>query len=151
MKVVYTALIACLLIAGCSKSKAPSPTTANEDNSSLAARIGGGDTERGIVIPLHNCYNTVTGTDSIRICFDSVLVDCRCPRKVVCVWAGYASVALTITVNGTTQYAELSTLGPNSVIISGYEFTFVDLLPYPVYGVTPAPGDIKVVMTVTKV
>ena len=146
MRILFIPLITCLFFVGsCSKTNdASSP-----EESSLTARAGG--SERGIQITLGTCYNTIIETDSIRVCFDEVLVDCRCPKKVTCVWAGYAEVQLTITVNGTTETHALSTLGPNSTVISGYEFTFVDLLPYPVYGVTPAPGTIKAVVTITKV
>jgi hypothetical protein len=150
MKVLYTALIVVLAVAiSCTKSSVRD-TLAND--SSLAAKGGGSsETTEGIAIPLNTCYNTIQNTDSIRVCFDAVLVDCRCPRKVTCVWAGYAEVQLTITVNGVTETVALSTLGPNSTIVAGYEFTFLDLLPYPVYGVVPAPGDIKAVISIHKI
>jgi hypothetical protein len=148
MKPLYLVLFACLVIAG-SCNKSSNEKKINGDDV-FASKLSTAKAD-GILIPLNNCYNTTIGYDSIRVCFDSVLVDCRCPRKVQCVWAGYAEVELSITVNGSSQTVDLSTLGPDTVIISGYEFRFVDLHPYPVYGVTPAPGDIKVEITITKI
>lgn len=146
MRALYTALILCLGIAlSCTKSSVRDTLTAE---ASSTAKAGSSD---GIAIPLNTCYNTVQNSDSLRVCFDAVLVDCRCPRKVTCVWAGYAEVQLTITVNGITETVALSTLGPNSTVVAGYEFTFLDLLPYPVYGVVPAPGDIKAVISIRKI
>lgn len=145
MKALYTALIAIMTVAiSCTKGS----LIEGELHDSSTARTG---STEGIQVPLNTCYNTYLNTDSVRVCFDEVLVDCRCPRKVTCVWAGYAEVQLTIRVNGVTETVALSTMGPNSTVVSGYEFIFQDLLPYPVYGVVPAPGDIKAVISIRKV
>src|SRR5688572_29484491 len=118
MKPIYLVLFACLIIAGsCNKASVKPQISGDEVFASKISTAKG-----GTLIPLNTCYNTVIDYDSISVCFDEVVIDCRCPKKVQCVWAGYAEVQLTITVNGSAQTVNLSQLGPDTVIISGYEF-----------------------------
>ena len=53
----------------------------------------------------------------IRISFDRVVEDSRCPGNVVCVWAGKAVIELTVTEADITAVVRLS-LMPGSVIAS---------------------------------
>jgi hypothetical protein len=150
MKLIYITLITCLIVAGsCSKSSTDEKSSSTPELTGTLSKGGGID--GGILIPLNDCVTKPFGTDSVRVCFDQVITDCRCPKNVTCVWAGFAEVELTISVNNGLNYTfQLSTLGPNTAVVAGYEIKFVDLLPYPIDGVTPAPGDIKVVVTITK-
>jgi hypothetical protein len=152
MKALFISLIICVAAAiSCSKSEADKTnSTTLESNAAKGPIGGGGGVVGGTSIPLNGCIIEIKGTDTVQVCFDEVLVDCRCPSNVTCVWAGFASVQLTITVNGTTETHVLSTLGPDTAVVNGYEIKFVDLLPYPKDGVTPDPSDIKVIVTIKK-
>jgi hypothetical protein len=78
----------------------------------------------------------------IAFTFDSVASDSRCPSDVVCVWAGEATVVVSITIADVSygQY-KLSTLpGSGTVIVGRYSFTFMDLYPYPVTSADVKPS-----------
>jgi hypothetical protein len=151
MKALYLSLIICLAAAiSCSKSQTDEKSSTTLE-SNLAKGPGGGGAVEGSSIPLNGCITEIKGTDTVRVCFDEVLIDCRCPSNVTCVWAGFASVQLTITVNGTTETHVLATMiGPDTAVVNGYEIKFVDLLPYPKDGVTPDPSDIKAIVRIKK-
>jgi hypothetical protein len=70
----------------------------------------------------------------MRIVFDGVNEDSRCPSDVMCVWAGNAAVEIGVSfgMGPTTRYV-LNTIGdPAFVDVGGYRITLIDLQPYPV-------------------
>jgi hypothetical protein len=136
-------LFACLATAiSCNKSSQDSSVTSAAKNS----------TDGGYTIPLNQCITQIFGTDVVQVCFDEVISDSRCPRKVQCIWAGEATVQLTVSVNGSPSTIQLSTMSPSSAVVDGFRIDFIDLIPYPVYGApTPAPADIKAVVNITRI
>lgn len=75
---------------------------------------------------------TVNGT-SVRITFNRVTDDSRCPVDVQCVWAGDAKIELTITGQGGPADAKvISITPPNNEATSGnLRIRFVGLAPAP--------------------
>lgn len=69
----------------------------------------------------------------LSITFDGISEDSRCPTDVQCVWAGNASIRLTLSSGDRTELAILnSTLAPQETSFVGYTIGFRDLTPYPV-------------------
>ena len=50
-----------------------------------------------------------TADDDLSITFDKVSADSRCPKDVVCIWAGRADCVFTVTKGGATETITLST------------------------------------------
>lgn len=71
--------------------------------------------------------------DGTRLRFDRVQSDSRCPMDVTCVWAGDATVAMTLTPSkGSAESLELHTQPTGSHISYGiYTITLKALAPYP--------------------
>jgi hypothetical protein len=66
----------------------------------------------------------------LEIRFDSVSGDSRCPDDVVCVWAGDASINLTLTRNGQSRTVVVhTTLDPKVVTEGGVHISLVTLTP----------------------
>jgi len=71
--------------------------------------------------------------DGTRLTFKEVQGDSRCPMDVMCVWAGDATVAITLTPpNGSAEPRELHTQQTGSQIsYAGYTIALTALAPYP--------------------
>lgn len=77
---------------------------------------------------------TVELPDGIRLRFDSVLSDSRCPIDAVCVRAGEAVVAITLSKAGTVAAEfDVQTDPPDrrSAVYSGHSITLTALQPFP--------------------
>ena len=88
------------------------------------------------LIEINNCASSTINGKSLYICFDSLLTESRCPSNVVCVWAGYALIRMTLSVGGQHQSFNLatSTLPPhfrNDTTVLGYKVKLLALTPYP--------------------
>jgi hypothetical protein len=79
-------------------------------------------------------------SDHIKICFDSLLEDSRCPIGAQCVWQGRAVAKFSFTVDKDERAITLTTLHspviwvphyPADTILMGYQIEFINLLPYP--------------------
>lgn len=92
----------------------------------------------------------VIKNEAIKITFNKVLEDSRCPKGARCVWAGNAKVSLTVAKNNDQKNLELDSYeGKTSVEYQGCEIKFVNLAPYP-DAHKAATGDIVVTLLVTK-
>lgn len=69
---------------------------------------------------------TMANSDAT-ILFKDVTEDTRCPRSVMCVWAGIAK----LSVEFDKQPIEFDTYSKHEVKVSPYNITFVKLDPYP--------------------
>jgi hypothetical protein len=80
--------------------------------------------------------------ENVRLRFDSVPEDSRCPKKVQCVSAGNARIRLEITVGSATpSVVELNTArGPREAEIEGFRIVLEDLAPYPLTS-QPIPAE----------
>jgi len=74
---------------------------------------------------------SVTLSDRTTVTFRDVLGESRCPKSVVCAWAGEGSIRLVLTRPHTTpavvDLTTLSTVGSTP----GYEVRLLELDPYP--------------------
>jgi len=94
----------------------------------------------------------VEGT-GLRVTFESVGADSRCPVDVTCVWEGDAVVVVSVRpAEAAPARHELHTSGryPNEVDAGGYGVRLVDLAPVPRAGAYPAPGDYRATLLVTR-
>jgi len=106
------------------------------------------------LISLKSCVQDNYGSDIIRICFDSLLEDSRCPRGAICIWMGTAIGKFSFTVNNNEQKITLSTvishpLFSRDTVLMGYKIEFLDLLPYPDIN-SPGIPDYKADIKITK-
>ena len=85
---------------------------------------------------------TALTTDDVRIKFDTVRSDSRCPTDVTCVRAGEAVIALTIgRVGEVPEGRELDTAARSSTTFLNFTITLSSLQPYPRSDRQPQPGD----------
>src|SRR6187455_2085851 len=71
--------------------------------------------------------------DGTRLGFERVESDSRCPMDVVCVWAGDATISVTLNpAKGQTESREMHTQPTGSQIsYASYTITLTALAPYP--------------------
>ena len=89
----------------------------------------------------------------LRITFEGVSEDSRCPTGVQCVWAGDA--AATLTLEKPPAAAEQRTLHTNGrfeqqTALDNFVIRLEDVRPYPREGVAIAPGDYRAALVVTR-
>lgn len=112
--------------------------------------------EDSLTITLHGCANNIFSDSQVRLCFDSVISDSRCPANANCVWQGTAVCRFSFFKNGKESPIILSTLAlpgqyNKDTIVAGYKIEFINLLPYPGLPPEPAPGnEIKAEVKITK-
>ena len=112
--------------------------------------------EGTVEIALKKCANGEIGSDNLRLCFDSLISDSRCPANAMCIWQGTATARFSITKNNETKTFVLNTLKApptfiKDTILMGYKIEFVNLSPYPGTVPPPVPADkIKATLKITK-
>ena len=68
----------------------------------------------------------------LRVTLDGVFEDSRCPSGVQCVWAGNASLRLTLATADESEVVVVnSTTTPHMAAFEGFVLGFRDLVPYP--------------------
>lgn len=66
----------------------------------------------------------------VRITFNRVTNDSRCPIDVTCVWAGDARIELAVARDGSADVRALSMIAPNNeVVVGNLRIRFVGLTP----------------------
>jgi len=130
--------LTCLLVVAASIAcMAPSqPSPAGGVSPTIQVQTG---SEFDLVV---NQQAVVEGTP-LRIRFNGVSNESRCPSDVQCVWAGNAVVHLNLTSTGNpgSDVALNTTLDPKSADYAGYRVTLVGLKPYPRSGSPIPAGD----------
>lgn len=90
----------------------------------------------------------------LRITFDTVDQDSRCPTDVACVWEGDAVVKLTLAQSEAAKEArELHTSGtggPRRATYGGYEVELTGLRPAPRSAEPVKPADYRATLTVRR-
>lgn len=84
--------------------------------------------------------------EEVQITFVAVIEDSRCPKNVMCVWAGQAVIALSVEGGPLTAPRQVTlTLHAapegESVDIAGMRIQVTDVQPYPEDPNTTQPGD----------
>ena len=132
LPVIAIFLFICLLNS-CSRSPIESP----EDNLP----------QGHLLVTLNQCTPVFSGS-AVRVCFDSLLSDSRCPANATCVWMGFAACKFSLCNNGETYPFRLSTLTmpgymSKDTIVAGYKVEFINLSPYPGTVPEPVPGNMR--------
>ena len=100
--------------------------------------------EGTIELKLSDCESgNITG-DDLKLCFNAVVNDSRCPANAVCIWEGAATASFSFTKNGDTHRFNLSTITMKpyyikDTVIAGYKIEFINLSPYPGTVADPIP------------
>ncbi len=106
-------------------------------------------------IPWKQCSPLDSNNDAVRICFDSLLEDSRCPEEVVCFWQGTAVAKFLFSVSNVEHAVTLSTFDLPGVyrsdtILMGYKIKLVDVRPYPHANVQRPVSDLEAYLRITK-
>lgn len=92
-------------------------------------------------IPLSGCKTWAFTNDDVKICYDSLVEDSRCPIGGVCVWAGRARAKFSFHLNNQKYSIALTTSGTEyyrvDTVIGNYKIVLEDISPYP--GQFPVP------------
>lgn len=107
--------------------------------------------------PQHQAFTLAPGElattkdSAIRIQFEGVLSDSRCPIDVVCIQAGDAVVKIHVQSRDSQEQSyELHTSDLQPVAHDGAKITLVQLMPYPVSSRTIAPDEYRATLLVTE-
>lgn len=99
---------------------------------------------------------TAVASTPLRVTFDRVAADSRCPANALCITSGDALVVLRVDVDGRgATEIRLRTVGGTTgenlaVDVAGYTLTIGGLQPYPM-STDPIPqGDYRVTLVVTR-
>lgn len=113
------------------------------------------ETKPSSYISWKSCSLQNFGNDAVKICFDSVLEDSRCPIDVVCVWEGTAVAKFSFSVNDDEHDIRLSTVNlpgiySSDTVLMGYKIEFLDLQPYPQTNNNHSMSDYQAEIKITK-
>ena len=95
----------------------------------------------------------VIGQDVLRVRFDEVVADSRCPRLTVCVQAGDVQIAVTVASSGQrpTSYVLGGATDSNGVLLEtaeilhdGFVVRLLQSAPYPEHPNTPIAADVYI-------
>ena len=99
---------------------------------------------------------TAVASTPLRVGFERVASDSRCPADALCIQSGDALVVFRVSVDGRAA-ADISlrtrggTTGENlTAVVAGYELSIAGLQPYPLSSSPIAPGDYRVTLVVEK-
>ena len=89
--------------------------------------------EPGVAFSLHVGETAVVSGTGSRITFKEVTQESRCPTSVTCVWAGDASIDVSVSPDQGAAESRVLTLAPssNEARIGDVVIRFVALAPYP--------------------
>ena len=120
-------------------------TIAGDESRSAPSRA-----EVGRAFDLRVGQEAAIGEIGVRIRFDGVRQDSRCPTGVQCVWSGDAEVALHITtVGGSTEVLLHTNVEPRRANAAGHLISLERLRPYPAEGSSIPAGEYVATLLVT--
>jgi hypothetical protein len=119
----------------------------------LAATMpaGGGEPELGR--PFDMKPSEVVTIEGLRVTFEGVGEDSRCPTGVQCAWAGDAAAAFTLEKPpAPALHRTLHTNGrfERQTTADAFIVRLEDIKPYPKDGVTTAPEDYRATLVVSR-
>ena len=108
--------------------------------------------EPGVEFELPLGKTAVLNSSGVRITFQQVKEDSRCPLDVQCVWAGEAKIELTVSRPGSPDDVKtISITPPNNETSSGdVRIRFVGLAPVPRQADAGKPRDYVAHLIVTR-
>ncbi|HYJ45315.1 MAG TPA: hypothetical protein VEV81_01790 [Pyrinomonadaceae bacterium] len=97
---------------------------------------------------------SIEGT-RLKVGFQSVVEDSRCPEDVTCVWAGNAKISLSVNKVGRPRGATVinlnSGLNPKHISYQGYDIKLVGVKPPRNSKTKIGQGDYVITLIVTKI
>ena len=91
--------------------------------------------------------------ENLKITFDEVLQDSRCPAGAECIWEGVATCQIHIVLDDITYNIELAQPGLSDEYVSeaykGYHFSF-KVEPYPELDKEIATSEYRLLLTIDK-
>ena len=89
---------------------------------------------------------------TLRVRFDEVTEDSRCPRDVACPWQGRALVALTVHTEAGAEQVRLEVTAPaRSETIGRYKVELLSLFPEPVSTRPIPPNEYRINLRVLEI
>ena len=91
--------------------------------------------------------------EPLRVMFDRVIEDSRCPTGVVCIWEGRVGCLIRMTYQGNYEWVILTKpgLSDDAAGQTYREYRLnLSVAPYPQAGKAIAPGDYRLIITVSK-
>jgi hypothetical protein len=96
--------------------------------------------------------SSVVVSGGLKVTFDRVVADSRCPMDAICIWAGEAVLALKLA-QGTAAPVErevrVDSASPMTSF-GAYTIKATALTPYPRSGLKPEPTDFVVTLTIAR-
>lgn len=95
-------------------------------------------------------YTAIIGQDVLRVRFDEVATDSRCPRLTMCVWAGEVQLAITVAGSGQrpTSYVLGGATDSSGMLLdtteitqAGFTVRLLQVTPYPEQPDAPIAAD----------
>jgi hypothetical protein len=85
---------------------------------------------------LDQCISRQYGSNKVRLCFDELVSDSRCPINALCITAGTAIAKFTFKTSDQTHFLTLATdtlntTYPKDTTVSGYKIEFINWNPIP--------------------
>jgi hypothetical protein len=99
---------------------------------------------------------TAVASTPLRVGFERVASDSRCPADALCIQSGDALVVLRVSVDGgagamINLRTRGGTTGDNlTAVVAGYQLSISGLQPYPISTSPIAPGDYRVTLAVER-
>ena len=118
----------------------PSSTTSNSVSVDQEFELGPGQ-------------SALLGTEPLKVFFEAVTADSRCPPEVQCVWEGdaVAKVQVSLGKQAPTTYELHTNNGfPTTATHGGYRIRLTAVAPGPHNGVTIEPGSYVVTLVITQ-
>jgi hypothetical protein len=114
------------------------------------------DASLGKQFSLHIGQTASIASEGLKITFDDVTADSRCPKNVQCIWTGQVTCLLTMVKEGDIPpksqmvINQMGSTNPaRQVFEDRYMLTF-DVQPYPVSGQTISKSDYVLVLGVAR-
>jgi len=94
------------------------------------------DQDSSVFVNWHHCSQKNYRPGIVKICFDSLMQDSRCPMGALCIWQGTAVVRFSLTVNNSSQNITLATLNVpglyrTDTTLMGYKIALLNVTPFP--------------------
>jgi hypothetical protein len=118
------------------------------------ALVGCDETITGPTRPLNTEFVLAPGqtatVENVRVMFQRVAGDSRCPADAVCVWGGDALVQITAKSSSATRDYELHTGNREPVVHDDYTIHLVRVDPYPFSASSIEPDEYRVTLRVSR-
>jgi hypothetical protein len=113
------------------------------------------DPDSPFFLSWHNCSQRNYGNGTVKICFDELMQDSRCPIGAMCIWQGVAELRFSFTVNDSRQDITLATLNipgmyRSDTTLMGYKVELLSVTPYPQINVSRNISDYRAELKITR-